>query len=286
MGASSSNDGAVVDEGKGKIALKLGHQNYKVFPAERFEKQASQVTKIDLTHNKIDSLDFITSFPKLETLVMDGNLVTHKSSVPLHQKLRTLSLNSNQIGSRDTESNTSSGGSMFVDRLAKALPKLSFLSLHHNPGCPSYFNKAELTETELFRKYCIRKLRALEFLDAAPVTDEEREEAEEEFPSRKKLAHGSSTVSMRSVKSTRAVASSSNSADGFAASTPVKKEFYDPRKKQEVISIPCPNCKSSLVLPKTFIGTDQSCPSCRRVFIVQEPDPSQVSVPVIATPPP
>ena len=286
MGASSSSDSAIVDEGKGKVVLQLGHQNLRVFPVEQFQRHAKVVTKIDLTHNMIESLDFISLFPKLETLVLDSNNVTHKSSVPLHQKLRTVSLNSNRIGSRDTESGTSSGGSMFVDRLARALPNLSFLSLHHNPGCPSYFNKAELTETELFRKYCIRKLRSLEFLDAAPITDEEREEAEEEFLSRKKTSHASSSVS---IKSTKARSANQSSAESFSASTPVRKEFYDPKKvkKPDTISIPCPNCKASLVLSKAFVGSDQSCPTCRRVFIVQEPDASQAApAPVIATPPP
>eukprot|EP00754_Rhynchopus_humris_P019519 Rhum_TRINITY_DN14643_c33_g1::Rhum_TRINITY_DN14643_c33_g1_i1::g.107526::m.107526 len=202
MGGWSSKE-HFVEEGDGTLSLKLAHQDLTTFPEAALavnDVLAARVVKIDITGNKISDLAFLHRFPNATDLYADENRVSHSTDFPPHAKLRGLSLNKNCIGSGGK------GGTVAVERIAKAYPNLAFLSLLHNPGCPSYFIGASMEDSEVFRMFCVSRLRQLRFLDSAPVTLEERSEADSEL--------GTSFVAARTI------VSSSSAAAAGAASTP------------------------------------------------------------------
>eukprot|EP01059_Diplonema_ambulator_P013146 TRINITY_DN23664_c0_g1_i1.p1 TRINITY_DN23664_c0_g1~~TRINITY_DN23664_c0_g1_i1.p1 ORF type:complete len:299 (+),score=87.55 TRINITY_DN23664_c0_g1_i1:91-987(+) len=297
MGQQTSRDPAVVNEGKGKVALSLAHQGFKTFPVERVQTTniCQQVTKIDIGHNELDSVDFIRLFPVLEDLYMDGNKITHMTKFPFHAKLKSLSLNANQIG-RD-----GAGGTMCVDKIAKAFPSLTFLSLIHNPGCPSYFSGSSQTETEAFRSYCIAKIPTLEFLDSTPVTEDEREEAEEDMEdfttSARHLKRKESTrrEAKEDAKKEEKIRKEQRKEEKAAERLEREKEKQEAKRRLEDLIDKedpdrkvtyCNRCMAKQVIEVTHEGSRQHCPKCLQPFIVSIVRPSAPPTPPLIPPQP
>lgn len=116
------------------------------------------------TNSNVSSL---REFSKLETLVLDGNSITSHTKFPPLPSLRTLWVNKNSINNLAT----------FIDHLVESVPNIKFLSMLNNDACPNFFNGGTLKQYKDYRHYVISRLRNLETLDDAPVTEEERDEA-------------------------------------------------------------------------------------------------------------
>ena len=315
MGGMLAKDMSIVDEGNGKLALKLPHLNLSAIPERVLNADRAQlrrIVKIDLTHNKFSDIDFIRHFPNLEDLYMDSNRITHLTHFPAHSKLTGLSLNRNLIGA------DSKGGTMCVDRMAAAYPKMRFLSLIHNPGCPSYFIGSAAAEAEAFRSYCICKLPLLSILDSTNIAPEEREVAEDELGAelglrRSKARDDASVASKMSKKAARSQASlaslqvpevsAASSASVHKASTASVRESKAEKKKVEKKSkgkvdeevawvepaevcgtkrkYACSQCPAALYLEESSMAAGARCPACAAVIVI----PSAVAPPPVPPPP-
>jgi hypothetical protein len=86
-------------------------------------------------------VSFLRGLGALETLVLDGNRLTHQVRFPPLGRLQTLWVNRNAIGLLPT----------FIDRLAEAVPRLRFLSMLGNQACPNYLNGGTLKQYRDYR---------------------------------------------------------------------------------------------------------------------------------------
>jgi len=89
----------------------------------------------------IREVGFLRGLEALETLVLDGNKLTHQARFPPLEHLHTLWVNRNAIGLLPT----------FIDRLTEAVPRLRFLSMLGNPACPNYLNGGTLKQYKDYR---------------------------------------------------------------------------------------------------------------------------------------
>lgn len=76
------------------------------------------------------NIDFLSSFKKLSTIILDHNHLTSDTIFPQNPNVTTLWLNHNFIETLYP----------FVHRVSKAYRNLKFLSLMGNTGAPSYLN--------------------------------------------------------------------------------------------------------------------------------------------------
>ncbi|KAK4014667.1 leucine-rich melanocyte differentiation-associated protein isoform X1 [Daphnia magna] len=128
-----------------------------------------QIKYMDLSYNKISTLDGLESFTSLETLILDCNRITDDIEFPCCKSLTTISLNKNQISDLDH----------LLGNLKKCAPRLRFLSLLGNSACPHQLMGLDYDDNDYhrYRCYVIYCLPSLKFLDSTTVTREEREEA-------------------------------------------------------------------------------------------------------------
>ena len=115
------------------------------------------------------SLKNLELFPNLQELILDNNEISDAQAFPKLPKLHTLWLNKNKIGDIDA---------MFPKKLvAKNLPKLSYLSLLNNPGCPNELTQRDDDDYRRYRYFVLHRIPTLTLLDAKKVSSEERAEA-------------------------------------------------------------------------------------------------------------
>ncbi|ELR24048.1 leucine rich repeat domain containing protein [Acanthamoeba castellanii str. Neff] len=156
MSSSSSN-----------TRLSLAYRDLEEVAPSVLAKYAATLIDLDLSNNRLTEVSFLRGLGALETLVLDGNRLTHQVRFPPLGRLQTLWVNRNAIGLLPT----------FVDRLAEAVPRLRFLSMLGNQACPNYLNGGTLKQYRDYRLFVLSRLRHLDMLDDAPVTEEERGEA-------------------------------------------------------------------------------------------------------------
>jgi len=102
----------------------------------------------------------------LETLILDSNQIGDElPQIPcVMPKLHTFMLNNNHVADIN----------VLLKSLVANCPALTYLSLLNNPCCPL---TAEQADKDLFRKCVLTNLTKLKFLDWAPVSAKERQEA-------------------------------------------------------------------------------------------------------------
>lgn len=61
-------------------------------------RNPKQIRYIDLSYNKISSLEGLEQFANVETLILDCNYIGDNIHIPNLPALTTLSLNKNQVG--------------------------------------------------------------------------------------------------------------------------------------------------------------------------------------------
>ena len=129
----------------------------------------SAITALDLTSNRLESLDHLDLLPELTRLVLDSNDFSEHAfkELPFLPKLDTLWANNNRIADVD----------LFIEYVSAKCPKLLWLSLLKNPGCPNYFTGRDPEDYQRHRLFVIHRLPKLRFLDSNQVTPDERKEA-------------------------------------------------------------------------------------------------------------
>lgn len=100
--------------------------------------------------------------------MFDHNELVSKQDFPYIATLETLWVNANNIDSLD----------IFLDSIVQAFPKLNYLSMLKNPCCPNYFVGKDSAAYQKYRYNVLARIPGLKFLDASPITSEERVEAQ------------------------------------------------------------------------------------------------------------
>ncbi|XP_074647861.1 leucine-rich melanocyte differentiation-associated protein-like [Tubulanus polymorphus] len=133
-------------------------------------KYSELVRCLDLSFNQFSSLDDVRPFTHLEELVLDNNKINNNTEIPPLENLHTLMLNKNQISDLD----------VLIDKIRTSLPSLTYISLLGNLACPNQLSNIEKDDDDYqkYRLYLLHNLPNLKFIDASPVTDFERSEAE------------------------------------------------------------------------------------------------------------
>ncbi|KAH7829628.1 putative leucine-rich repeat-containing protein [Monocercomonoides exilis] len=149
--------------------LTLAYKDIDSINPSLLQTYGSKLVHLDLSYNKLTdkSLGPIAGFEKLESLVLDGNILTSYVSFPYLPKLHTLSVNKNKIANL----------SLFIEKVRTNMPSLRFLSMLSNEACPNYFFHRSPQEYQDYRYYVISRLPTLSILDTTPVSDEERLQA-------------------------------------------------------------------------------------------------------------
>eukprot|EP00759_Apiculatamorpha_spiralis_P023126 PhF_6_TR27005/c0_g1_i3/m.39429 len=164
-------------------------------------QHAPSVKSADFSFNALTDLSNLSSFRSLETLVLDNNELTSLDSLPELPRLITLWINKNSL--KDIE------GVLSV--IAKRCPRLQYLSLLGNPCCSNELTGGATAEYNRLRLYVLYRVPTLKFLDAAPVTEQEREDA-------KKQGSYSKVIKLADTTSdTTAAPQSPGASDGAAA---------------------------------------------------------------------
>jgi len=182
---SASEDGSVI-ETKAKAAaarfeevddsleeLILVERGLSCIPAVDAEKYGGHATMLNLAENKLTSSENMEKFEYLETLVLDKNGLRDLSWMCPIATLRTLYVNNNNVTDLPA----------FIDQVKELFPNLEYLSMMRNPCCPCFWNivenekEDEQAEYRRHRLYVLYRLPRLSFLDATPVTSEERDNA-------------------------------------------------------------------------------------------------------------
>eukprot|EP01120_Amphizonella_sp_Union-15-10_P007370 TRINITY_DN2478_c0_g1_i1.p1 TRINITY_DN2478_c0_g1~~TRINITY_DN2478_c0_g1_i1.p1 ORF type:complete len:229 (-),score=49.21 TRINITY_DN2478_c0_g1_i1:50-736(-) len=147
--------------------LSLIAQNLTHLPAFLGEEYGEQTTSLALNDNALSTVENLENFTNLQSLVLDNNSIVSISSFPKIQTLQTLWLNNNKIDSLE----------LLLNEIEQKFPNLTYLSLLKNTCCPNFFVGKDSGSYIRYRYYVISRIPKLRFLDASPVTDEEREEA-------------------------------------------------------------------------------------------------------------
>jgi hypothetical protein len=124
---------------------------------------------LDLSFGSVRSLDALSHFPSLDTLVADQNSISSLSELPTLPELTTLSLNKNKV--RDL--------AVVLQDAREKLPKLAYLSLIGNPCTPDESAKKN-SGGRLYKLYCEKVaafLPGLVYLDSHRISPERRSKA-------------------------------------------------------------------------------------------------------------
>ncbi|XP_037273874.1 leucine-rich melanocyte differentiation-associated protein [Rhipicephalus microplus] len=147
----------------------VGH-DCRTIPDRLVHAYAFAAYRLDLSYNRLTTIQGIEHFVQLRELVLDNNELRDASEFRFNAQLSTLSLNKNYFDNLD----------YLVSCIQQCYPSLTFLSLLGNPACPDQISNPDRDDDEdyqRYRYYVIHKLRQLKFLDSRAVTSVERAEA-------------------------------------------------------------------------------------------------------------
>ncbi|XP_031620200.1 leucine-rich melanocyte differentiation-associated protein-like [Contarinia nasturtii] len=152
-------------EDDGRISL--AYEHLPAIPRKIADKFALRTHTLDLSHNNIKDLMFLSNFKILHTLILDNNISLNEKTLPFLPSVRILWLN--KCGIRQL--------AKWVHRINICTPNIQQLSLMGNPGIRSTFNGGSSLENNDYMMYVIGNLPYLEVLDDARITDDQREVA-------------------------------------------------------------------------------------------------------------
>ncbi|XP_063707084.1 leucine-rich melanocyte differentiation-associated protein [Culicoides brevitarsis] len=156
-----------------------------------------RVKILDLSCNKISSLDALQYFDDMEELILDNNLIADDVVFPPNSpNLRLLSLNNNRI--KDLNK--------LLKKIRRSFPHLEYLSLLGNTACPYFFLNIDFDNYYDYRIHVISQLKHLRFLDTKKVSLAER-----------KLARGKASMAAETTSSTAPASLDYNDCNGNAA---------------------------------------------------------------------
>lgn len=131
----------------------------------------SQVTSLDLSYNRICTLDGLQYFRNLNELMLDNNQLDDNINFPYISSLHTLSLNNNKISQLE----------YFLAKVKDSFPNIKYLSILGNTACPSQISHVDKDEEDYqrYRYFVLYILENLDFLDSRTVTHQERYEGKQ-----------------------------------------------------------------------------------------------------------
>ncbi|XP_043479604.1 leucine-rich melanocyte differentiation-associated protein-like isoform X1 [Leptopilina heterotoma] len=154
-----------------KVVCYTGQRAEKI-PCGLFGIVGCNCVGLDLSFNELKSVSSVKNFTQLEELILDNNDLKDLKSLPIMPHLSTLSLNNNKF--TDIYS--------VLQKIRDCCPKIGYVSLLGNPGCPDQLTDPTLNDEddyERYRLYAIYTLpQTLRFLDSRPVSFQERNEAQ------------------------------------------------------------------------------------------------------------
>ena len=134
----------------------------------------------------------LAEYKNLEVLTLDNNPVTAVAGLPALPNLKTLWLNNNSIA--DVEE--------AVEVFASQLPNLEYLSILGNPGAKSELTGASKAQCETQRHFITYKIPSLKFLNASPITAQDKAEAAKKSKVLQSLVSGDQIDKTATVKIT------------------------------------------------------------------------------------
>ncbi|XP_037573786.1 leucine-rich melanocyte differentiation-associated protein [Dermacentor silvarum] len=147
--------------------LSLAYEELTTVPYSLIEKYTADVEVLDLSHNRLTDVRFLSHFERLHTVILDHNCLSCLSVVPMLPTLQVLWLNYNRLLSL----------TVFVPGLSRSCPQLRVLSLMGNELAPSFLNNGTAEQNANYRLYVIAHFPRLVFLDDRPVLHDERRKA-------------------------------------------------------------------------------------------------------------
>jgi len=146
--------------------LSIIEQNIQSIPPELGQTYGDKTFQLYIIENKIKNVSHLENFKNLKSLTLDNNcIVSDGNEFPLIESLETLFVNSNEINQLE----------IFLDCIENQFPNLIYLSMLKNPCCPNYFVGKGSSEYQKYRHTVLSRFPKLLFLDATPVTEEERQ---------------------------------------------------------------------------------------------------------------
>lgn len=164
---SNGDSGATVDVVFEGGQLSCAGKDWTEVPRKIADEYGMKARRVDLCYNALTTLKNLDLFSMCEELILDNNNLGDDITFPVIPRLRTLTLNKNQIS--DTEG--------LLKQLKSCYPSLTFLSLLGNAACPNELVLKDEDDYKRYRYYVLFNLPNLKFLDSRPVTEAERAEA-------------------------------------------------------------------------------------------------------------
>lgn len=158
-----------------KIITELSYagRGFTELPAKVAQRTGETLRKLDLSENSLKTGEGLEGFKVLQELILDRNKLSNMKHFPKMESVVTLWVNNNNF--KDSET--------LISEIANKFPNLNYLSMMFNPCVPNVFmDEAAANSYKHHRYYCISRLHNLQFLDASPVTEEERKQARESGP--------------------------------------------------------------------------------------------------------
>ncbi|XP_046963486.1 leucine-rich melanocyte differentiation-associated protein-like [Vanessa cardui] len=152
-----------------KNRLSYCGQDCQRIPPSLWNMYGTKVNYLDLSYNNIETLKGLENFKALEELILDNNKLGDTVNFPHLPRLRTLSINKNQISDLDR----------LINEISKNFPSLTYLSLLSNKACPNQLsdNDKDDADYQRYRYFVLYKLPNLRFLDSKRVSTAESKEA-------------------------------------------------------------------------------------------------------------
>ena len=200
-------------------SLSLAERGLEGVPLDVAKQGGAAVKSLNLSGNTMKSWESLAEFTALDTLILDGNGLDGLEGCPKLPTVKTLWFNNNRV--EDIQA--------FLDQVCERCPDLSYLSLMRNPGSPGFVDFTEDHESEYnrYRLYVIYRLPSLGFLDASPVSKEERAKAK---------VRGQFCLTKKPSQSRRSTAESAESKDP-TASPSAAAEPAEPRKASSFLGV-------------------------------------------------
>lgn len=164
---------------KGPVRVSLAYRGIRELHEEIIRGIGRDVVELDLTGNEIsDSLEGISRFKHLEILILDSNLMTNKTKFFNLKRLKTLSVNKNELENLP----------QFMNTVQRCFPNLQHLSCLGSPLCPNYLNGGKPSQYEDYRLYVISRLPHLRSLDHQEVSSEEKQKSQHRYRKKEVVA--------------------------------------------------------------------------------------------------
>lgn len=192
-----------------KMEVALLERDLTEVPLDVALSSGSSAKTLNLTENRLSPPGNLQHFKALEQLVLDNNGITTLEGYPRMETVTTLWLNKNQITDLPE----------LADQILALFPNLTYLSAMMNPASPPLVltSEEDVARSRRYRCYMAYRLPRLAFLDASPITADERAEGREKgdfLVARKpKRAVASGGVSTTSGSGAAASGSSAGAAD-------------------------------------------------------------------------